>query len=60
MLTPNHIVSTLRERVRLVEKKLGQWERPGAVINVPALNELRYSLVHLLRYLCDEPEAVPV
>lgn len=33
-----------------------QLERASPAVNIPALNELRYAFVHLLRYLCDHPD----
>lgn len=59
MLEPNTaIIHELWRRLKLVEKKLDHWKQPAAVINVPALIQLRYSLVNLLRYLCGEPDAL--
>ena len=54
VLERNELINQLSERVEMVEKRLSQVERPYPVIHVPSLNELRYALVHLLRYLRDE------
>lgn len=52
----HQLIDRLGERVELVEKRISQLERCYPVINVPSLNELRYALVHLLRYLRDAPD----
>lgn len=55
-LNIHHLLSDLQKRVALVEKRLPQLERVAPAVNTPALNELRYAFVHLLRCLCDHPE----
>lgn len=48
------LIEKIGSRVEIVEKRLSQLERNNPTINIPALNELRYALVHLLRYLKSE------
>lgn len=50
------LINNLGERIEAVEKRLPQLERNNPAVNVPALNELRYSLVHLMRYLRNDTD----